>query len=409
MHFRITAVACLFLFANSSPGYTQDAYPAGVESLVSSLNAITTAEDKEIVLFRSSARLNDIRGKLVRAVIESKGKGVFPGINKVDSLDLLCSFRKDYIGLSANQNYLTSIATELKKTATGDKIDSLTAAILVLFKNYAVEVSDPAKLGPEQEKALANCKKDFTVYADSYYNFRFQDADVGIEEIFSPFSSLIKLIIDIVTPVAEAGAKLIDDEQRRDAIREFLKKPGRVAQITTSATFVNSRLVSAINSRRYQRLGQFADNVAVLATSSFDLAKEPSCEAAFDAAGKLILITDPAIPPANDPTKRPSQNFIKCMKVLSDVYGDKIAATLKSADDYDQLADAPADVQGKKLKAITDNLAAIANGTTPNLTLKDLWTKAVEIAGFAQTVITASSKENRDKVKAQIDALVKAL
>ena len=70
---------------------------------------------------------------------------------------------------------------------------------------------------------------------------------------------------------------------------------------------------------------------------------------------------------------------------------------------------APADVQGKKLKAITDNLDAIAKGTFPSTSLKDLWAKAVEIAAFAQTVITAASKENRDKVKTQIDALVKVL
>ena len=278
------------------------------------------------------------------SVVDSKGVGELSGI-KLDTIPLVCDAREDYVAVAVHQAYISSVATELKKTATTAKIDGLTSAVLTLFKTYSVDVtSTPQKLKAAQTLALNNCKKDFSVYADSYYNYAFRPAPVGFEDILSPFSSLVKLVIDIITPVAEAGAKLVDDAKRKAAIQKYLEKREVREQIIKSAKRINAELSSTLNSRRYQQLGEFVDQAVALSDVKFDLTKETSCKAAFN-GDNLIIVND-----------RPSDHFVKCMTAVSATYTDKIAALLLAADDYDRLADAPPDLTGSKLAAITQQL-----------------------------------------------------
>ncbi|MEH2547951.1 hypothetical protein V1283_004596 [Bradyrhizobium sp. AZCC 2262] len=397
-HLTVILFACVSFTAARADDPAPTAYPAGADALVGAIAALTNAEDKRIGLWRSENRYGTIRAALVQSVISSKGDAASVALDDNAVKALLCNPRKDFIKVSASQNYLTAVSSELKKTATTAKIDGLTAAITTLFKTYSVDVATvDGKLKKAQELALGNCQIDYQKFPKSYYNYAFAGSTVAIEDIFSPFSSLVKLVIDIVTPVAEAGAKLVDAEARKAAILAYLKKPGTIKNITAAAQAVDSELSSSLNAYRYQKVGQFVEQVVILRGDTLDLNKEPACKSSFK-DDKLIV---------ND--GRPSDNFIKCMSVTSAFYADKIASLLKTADDYDQLADAPPDVTGEKLKAITGKLDQIANDKVPPATTKELWDKAVEIMGFAQTVLNAASKENRAKVKQGIDDLVKAL
>jgi len=51
------------------------AYPPGADSLVSAVSALTSAEDKEIGLWRSSQRYGVIRKEFIKALVNSKGNG----------------------------------------------------------------------------------------------------------------------------------------------------------------------------------------------------------------------------------------------------------------------------------------------------------------------------------------------
>lgn len=395
-HVAAILIACLCISAARADDPVPTAYPAGADSLVGAINALTSAEDKRVALWRSEDRYSTLRRMLVQSVVGSKGESSGVSLDDDAIKKLLCGSRRGFVKVQASQTYLTAVSTELKKTATTEKITGLTASIMTLFKTYSVEVtSTPDKLKAAQDLAESICTTDYQKFAKSYYSYAFVGANTGIEDIFSPFSALIKLVMDIITPVAEAGAKLVDAEARKKAILDYLKKPGTIKNITAASTVVNSELSSSLNTARYQKVGQFVEQAIALRDIAPDLSKTP-CKQAFDASG---LIVNGGVP---------SDNFIKCMSMVSAAYADKLAALLKAADDYDQLADSPPDVAGTKLKAITQKLDDIAKDKVPPATAKELWDKAVEIIGFAQTVLTAASKDNRDKVKQDIDALVKA-
>lgn len=393
-------MVCASLPALAADETAATAFPPGADSLVSAITALTNAEEKEIGLWRSSSRFATLREKFIAGLIASKGTSAMTGI-AVNYETLLCNPRKDYVELSAKQAYLSATAAELKKTATTAKIDSLTQALVTLFKTNSVKVTNsPDNLKEKQDQALEACKKDFAAYADSYYKYQFGDANAGVEDFLSPFFALFKTIVDVITPVAVAGAKLVDENDRKKAIQGYLSKAVVRKQITAAATLVNADLSAALTRQRYQRVGQFTEQALALASTSFDTSKETSCQAAFDANGLKKR-------PEN--ARRPTDDFVKCATIGWAVYSDKLAGLLKTGDEYDQLADAPPDLTGRKLKAVTDKLDAIAKGTLPQASFQDLWKTAVEIVGFAQTVVTATSSENRDKIRKQIDALVKAL
>lgn len=397
--FCTAALVCIAL-----PALADDAqkmvYPPGADSLVSAITALTDAEDKQVGIWRSSKRYQSLRAEFVTSLIKGKGGEALGGIN-FDYESLLCEPRRGYVELAAKQAYLASTATELKKTATTAKIDTLTAALITFFKTNSVKVtSSEANLTGKKNAAFDACKKDFGEYAESYYAHQFAGTDAGLEDFFSPFLALFKTIADVITPVAIAGAKLVDEQDRKKAIQDYLLKKGVKEQLIGAAKLVNADLSATLRRQRLQRVGQFTEQALALSSTSFDATKEPSCQAAFDTNG---------VKKKADNVHRPSDDFVKCATIGWAVYSEKLAGLLKAADDYDQLADAPPDLKGDKLKSITDQFDAIAKGTLPQQSFEELWKTAVEIVGFAQTVITAASSDNRDKIKKQIDDLVKVL
>lgn len=111
---------------------------------------------------------------------------------------------------------------------------------------------------------------------------------------------------------------------------------------------------------------------------------------------------------------RPPDDYILCYSRAWNKIADNVAAALKAADQYDQFADAGygrLESSGHDPKLVTDvikQLNASLNPPKDNKTLGSLWTDAVKLISFGQTVSKALSKSNRDAVQKAIDDLVKA-
>lgn len=391
----------------------QTAYPPGTDSLVAALNGLTTASTAAIPLWRTNARLQFIRGFVSKTLIDSKGIGTFGLTSKTpveskgtgasptavfSALEILCSSRGDFAVLVAEQNYLTAVATQIQNVATTKKIDSLSVALTTLFTNYAIEIK---KSQADEDKARnqvrENCSTDLKSYSDSYYATQLKAEQAGLLDFTNPLSALISTILGLITPPLEAGVTLLDEQKRAEAIRTFLKKKDTIKNIRSATTLVNEKISVLMQQHRQQVIGQFVEQVALATSTAVDLSKLTECKDAFDIAEKVKFGVDGL----------PDQKFVLCHRRVWATFSDPIANMLKLADQYDQLADSPPDIAGKRLKAITQQLEEIANGKLDQADAKSVWNFAVQFVAFAQSVIAATSPDNQRKVKSQIDALVK--
>src|SRR5581483_81138 len=102
----------------------------------------------------------------------------------------------------------------------------------------------------------------------------------------------------------------------------------------------------------------------------------------------------------------PSPAFARCWRKAWGEIDSLVAATLKTANDYDDLADGgDTDAPRKAYAALAGQLDDIANAHEGDLT--EVWKRVREAIAFAGTVQAAFSQENRDKLAKAIDALAK--
>ena len=105
---------------------------------------------------------------------------------------------------------------------------------------------------------------------------------------------------------------------------------------------------------------------------------------------------------------------MKCYSLVWDDISDNVAAALKSADQYDQFADAGYGLTaqgGGDPKLVADVIkqldAAIQPSTNGEISGAP-WGNAIKLLNFGDTIAKALSKSNRDAVLKAIDDLVKS-
>jgi hypothetical protein len=215
------------------------------------------------------------------------------------------------------------------------------------------------------------------------------DFTAGITDFISPISALWDAITSIITPIATTVGQYIDDQKRASEVRKYLGN--HHDQIKDSVTRISTAVNNFAYVQRMQSVGAFAEKMAAIRAVGFDDLSE-EC--------KSKLKAQPASPPSGE--------YMICYAKVWSKISDNLAAALKSADQYDQFADAGfGDPKHKDdlAKSVVKQLDAAI--TPPKTDLAGLWKDALKLISFGQTIGKALSKSNRDAVQKAIDDLVK--
>ena len=102
------------------------------------MNSAVTASQTAVDLGRAAARLKTIRSALTTVILTSKEPTQLP----LQPEALLCDVRADPAILSAYRGYVTSVINGVQSTASAKPITSLGGAIVSLFEDYTVKISD---------------------------------------------------------------------------------------------------------------------------------------------------------------------------------------------------------------------------------------------------------------------------
>jgi len=176
----------------------------------------------------------------------------------------------------------------------------------------------------------------------------------------------------------------LSDAKNRDRIRESGEKLADEI----------SRFVLA---KRQKLAGSFLEKASTLRLADIDLGKLDVCKDLSDS--KKF---------ASRPSGAASDEFAVCWRAAWARIEPPVTALLKSADDYDQLADA-GDGDNAKIafKELSEALSAIAEGSVTNP--DELWRIATRLIAFGEKVEAAISKESRDKMRKAIEDLANAV
>ena len=357
-----------------------------VDGFLQASKGLISASDSMIQLGRSVHRLSHVRQAVTGALLAGKP---LSEIEELKPEAILCNARISQVNKAADVAFIKAATGSVEKTATSSKIDGLGAAIGTIFSQYTIAVTDENVGSRKKIEAITHqCTDDLKNFGDVYYGLT-GDFTAGITDFISPISALWDAITTIITPIATTVGQYVDDQKRASEVRKYLGN--HRDQIADSVTRVSSAVNNFAYVQRMQSTGAFAEKMAAVRAISFD-------DLPDDCKSKLK--TTPASPPS-------SEYMICYAKVWSKI-SDNLAAALKSADQYDQFADAgfgdPGHSDDLARSVIKQLDAAI---TPPKKDLPELWKDALKLMSFGQTIGKALSKSNRDAVQKAIDDLVK--
>ena len=214
--------------------------------------------------------------------------------------------------------------------------------------------------------------------------------------MIAAISSLIKVFVDILTPAVVEGAKLVDEGRRRELIRDILtgaspKFAGVRASIIRAGTGLAAAVKIYAKDKRLKLTGAVNERLINLENTSISLSKTDECKAYVESKSAKVELTP---------------NFVLCWRSAWGQIEGQITALLKSADEYDQVADAGDSTAEDAFKKLTAALNTVANPTPQQL--DQLWDTATRLLAFALKVETVFSKETRAKADKAIEDLVKA-
>lgn len=403
----IRAAATSYAMIGCHAAIAQSALPPAVDAFVSSAAALSKAADESTELGRSN-----YRNEIVRTLLTEKlrsGVTQFQ-LDGLEETKLLCDARAAMLVLAAQKNYIHSVSAKIDEVGKPSKIENLSDAIGILFSHQTIDVkdiTDSGTLDKQKQSILKLCKDDLAKFETYYYGTTIQPPPPGegVEGAvsfgaFGPVGSLIDTIISIITPVVVEGAKIIDEQQRRNAVLDFLT-PANIKKIQDAGQNLSDRVSDAVLTKRRRLAGTFSENLALLRVRTIDLNKIEGCKSFLSLAQK----------DGHRPSGAPNDEFASCWGAVRDGVASNISSVLKSASEYDDLADAGDTASAKKsFELMSKSLNAIANRdqTISVSDLKSLWKWTVELVAFAQKVTEAASPENRKKLADAIDNLVKS-
>lgn len=331
---------------------------------------------------------------------------------ELDENKLLCLVQRTHIEVAARRNYMQALAGRIEQVGKPAKIDNLIGAVQSLFSHQTIDLRGPMASKQELEALVKNtvtrCGNDIKASSQSYYlasiappapalTASTTDEDEEFPLVFlGSLSSLINVFVGIITPAVVEGAKFIDEQYRRDAIRRFLSDETNRTHIRQSGDTLATEVGAWIEGKRGTLTGSFLEKLAVLRKSEVNLAKFDACKG-FETARFKTRASGAA-----------SDEFVLCWRAAWSQLEGSVAAVLKAADEYDQLLDAGDKNNAKTSFAeLTQALSAISENSVTNPS--ELWAIATRLVAIGEKIQAATSKESREKIQKAIDDLVKSL
>ena len=231
----------------------------------------------------------------------------------------MCKPRVTHAPLAADAAFLVAAAGAIQKTESVSKIDGLEAAIGVLFANYTISVTDNKPDEQKLTEIAEQCAEDLVQFGPEYYGIGGHPT-AGVAGFAVAIYGLWDAINSIITPIAIAAGQAVDDVKRAKAVRAYLTKNQDV--VAAAVRQLGVAVNNFARSQRLQAAGAFAERLAVIRGTTLNISEQ--CKA----------------PLASTPSSPPSNAFMKCYSLVGDDISDNVAAALKSADQYDQFADA---------------------------------------------------------------------
>lgn len=376
-------------------------YPKGVQEVVTGLNATVSGSEQVQKHSRSMDRFRLLRSGLLNVVRQPDlFNASTPPRLQVTNVDILCNPRGKYASLAGYRGYASSVATGITAMATPQAITTLGDAFGSIFQQYAVTIdADVNAISKLERIAVRNCVDEATKFANAYYgDFSSEPSPQAFAVVatFTAFSALVSAVSAIVTPIATNIATEADKNKRKDAIVSYFTKGSEAAtrrsQVLRAMNFLAPAIANFANQKRMQALGEFSEHMSKIRAIELRLTDE--CRTKLN------------VSPEND--RRAEDGFIICYAAVWKLYSDEVAAALKAAELYDDLADViPPPGTPNPVDALRRQLAEI--GRPSPTTVQDIWKSLIQIYATGNTINAALSPDNRKKAADAIDGLVKGL
>ncbi|MCP3395310.1 hypothetical protein NLM27_42005 [Bradyrhizobium sp. CCGB12] len=436
-HARVLAIILGTIDASSLGALAQAPDPKdqkGYTSFVASLSSVTASASDLLLLERGAGRLALIRKSVTQQVLaaytsSSSSKtidlgqalelsGVLCGIransvvilDKFSQRDQSARFVVDHLQSVARANYLSSVATEIQSVSKSAAPGDILSALQALFASYQIKASNatlqPGAIDKIRARTLQRCQGDLKEFDRAYYGAEIAAqaaasdlvqpaAASGIPSLsfLGPIGVLIDTLLGIITPVAIEAATIVDESKREQAIKDFLAEPKNQTAIRNTGIELAKAASDYTFARRMALAGSFAEQLAVISAVKIDIGKVDACA---DPDKKVFSRSE---------TGGPSTIFLRCHHAVWKEVQEQIGAALKTASDYDVIADAGDTSAGlNSFREITADFGAIIASPAK---ADEFWQHVTQLVSFAGSVATAVSQENREKIRKAIDALVK--
>jgi hypothetical protein len=385
--------------------------PEAYTSVVAITSALASSAGDLMQFDRTTQRLKKIRTALASKLVGANFGDRFSINDLIDEQDLLCGARASHIASISRYNYLNGVTSKIQEVSKQTNPTDIVSAIKALFASYSVNVSDKTlsatAINELKNLVITRCQTDIRGFDQAYYGIAIRPAaPVGPAETLTqpealpsfgflgPFGVLIDTVIGIITPVAVETATIVDQAKRRKAIEDFLSDRDN----RTSLENAGHELAQAVSdytwTKRLKSAGSFVEGVAEIRAAEIDLAKLDACK---DSNNEKFI---------RSASGAPSARFMLCWRAAWGRLASIVAATLKAGEEYDELADAGDSATAlKSFDKLKTELQAIGGGN-PLGDPQAFWQSILRLVSFANTLQTAFSQDNRDKIRKAIDGLV---
>jgi len=388
---------------------TAQALPPGADAFVASANALAKSAGERVELGRANTRLRQVRAMLATQLIGGAVAPVKIQLTGLDETEVLCRALRQHLDVASGRNYIQTLGTKIEEVGKPTQIDNIVTAVRTVFQSQSLDIKGPittkAELDAVVKAQTDRCASDIKAAAEAFYGARIAPgvptlSSTGPEEVtevfFSEFATLINVFVGIVTPVIVEGAKIVDEQRRREAIRAFLSNDANRSRIRN----VGSKLAEEVSKyallKRQALAGSVLEKMAAIRQLEVDLTKVDGCK---EFASKRF---------STRPSGAPSDEFVNCWRAVWARMEEPVSSMLKAAESYDALADAgDSDTAKKQFSELSQALSAIAEGSVTNPEV--LWQLATRLVAFGAKIEAAASSDNRKKLETAIDGLMQSL
>ena len=434
LHFTLKVVATSIIsLAVGVEGAQADDNANAYQAFLTVLSSMTAASNTAVQSQRNAGRSLKIRQALTKKLTSELEAPATPVAAKDPAIgflteglaatDLLCKFRSelvpivpnlsdrdpaskfsvDHLATLAEQNYLTSVVSQLK-SLTPPKATDIPGAISQLFNTYQVKVgagsqtADDAKTCSDVEKV---CEADIKNSARSYYGQDISSTPAAAAEapaagtglpslsFLGPMGSAFDVIVGIIGPVFIDFSNMAAIEKQKQAVKDFLDS--NKTKLENQGEDLGRTLSDYLFYQRLSLAGQFAEQIANINATAIDLKKIDACNV------PMIQMAQ------KSDSGAPSAAFMLCYRAVWSQYSKSVEEALTTASSYDKLADAGnTNAALASYIKIFNNYNDVVEWSGGN---NDIWASVNQLITFSGAIANATSGSNLTAIKKALDAV----